>query len=176
MASIPAAGAPITITANRHPIEQGQMPPSLAGHCRHSGESLLFAESRLGLLLCHDAGFCLLLGVGLCLLHMRRPLSCKGSSLLGRGSWIVVKVPSSCGRKGWRPLHVRLGRLEWNMTLVMPVPMPSSGTSSPGARLQFPVQKAHQPWSDTGGMPYSSLPTGDGPRGVGGDIGRGAGA
>jgi hypothetical protein len=68
MVNIPMAGAPVVITANRHPIEQGRMPPSLAGHCRRPGEC---ASARLALLLCRDIGFCLLIGVGLCLLCMR---------------------------------------------------------------------------------------------------------
>jgi hypothetical protein len=45
-----------------------------------------------------------------------------------------------------------------------------------GARLQYPIQIAHWPWLYVGGMPDSSLPAGDGPGGVGGDTGRGAGA
>jgi hypothetical protein len=120
--NVPAVGAPIAITANRCPAEQGRMPPSLARHRHRPGEFLLC--------------------VGLCLLRMRRPLSYKGSSLLGRGSWIAMNVPSSHGRKGWRPLHTRLGGCAWNVTLVAPVPMSSSGTSSPKRAPPVPGLKS----------------------------------
>jgi hypothetical protein len=105
MVNVPVAGALATITTNRRPTEQGRSHPSLAGHHHQPGESLLCVNAHLGLLLCRDTGFCLLIGVGHCLLCMRRPLSCKGSSLLGRGRWIATKVPSSRGRKGWWPLR-----------------------------------------------------------------------
>jgi hypothetical protein len=72
MANTPAAGAPAAITASHHPVEQRRMPPSLAGHCRRPGESLLCANACLGLLLCRDAGFYLLIGIGLCLLAWER--------------------------------------------------------------------------------------------------------
>jgi hypothetical protein len=42
MANVPVAGAPATITTNCRATEQGQMPPSLAGHCCQPGE-LYFA-------------------------------------------------------------------------------------------------------------------------------------
>jgi hypothetical protein len=126
----PIAGAPIVIAASCRPVMQGQIPPLLRPH-RRLGESLLHAGAPLGLLLCHDAGFCLLIGVGLHLLRMRWPSSCKSSSLPRRGSWIVERVPSSRGRKAWWPLRARSGRCTWNMTLVTPVLMPFSGTSSP---------------------------------------------
>jgi hypothetical protein len=89
------------------------MPP-LVGHRHHPCESLLWAGACLGLLLCRDAGFFLLIGVGLHLLRTRSPLSCKSSSLLGRGSWIAERVPSSRGKMGWWPLLARLRRCEWN--------------------------------------------------------------
>jgi hypothetical protein len=130
MANIPAVGAPVVITANHRPTEQGQTPPSLVGHRRQPGESLLCAGARLGLLLYRGTSFCLLISIGLCLLHMRQPLSCKGVSLLRRGSWIAAKGPSSYWQKGWWPLHVRLGRCMFNVTLVAPMSMPSHGTSS----------------------------------------------
>jgi hypothetical protein len=124
MLNVLAVGAPAVITANCHPAEQGRMPPCLAGHRRRLGESLLCADACLGLLLCRDTE-------GLRLLRIRRPLSCMGTSLPGRGSWIAVRVPSSHGRKGWRPLRACLGRCVRNVMLVALVPMPSSRTSSP---------------------------------------------
>jgi hypothetical protein len=86
------------IASSYHPIEQGRMP-SLVEHHRRPSESLLYVGACLGLLLCHDVDFYLLIGVGLCLLHMRWPLSCRGISLLGRGRWIAERVPSLRGRK-----------------------------------------------------------------------------
>jgi hypothetical protein len=80
MADVPIGGAPAAITASCRPVAQGRMPP-LVGPRRHPSESLLCADARLGLLLCRDVGFCLLLGVGLRLLRMRWPLSWKSSSL-----------------------------------------------------------------------------------------------
>jgi hypothetical protein len=70
MADVPIAGAPITITASCHPIVQGWMPP-IVGPRHWPGESLIHAGARLGLLLCHDAAFCMLIGVELRLLRMR---------------------------------------------------------------------------------------------------------
>jgi hypothetical protein len=131
MVNFPTVGAPTEVTANHHPTQQGRTPPSLVGHRRRLGESLLCVGAYLGLLLRRDVGFCLLIVVGLRLLHMRRPLRYKGSSLPGRGSWIAERVPSSRWRKGWWPLHARLGRCTCNVTLVTLVPMLSSGTSSP---------------------------------------------
>jgi hypothetical protein len=130
MASIPVAGATTAITTSCHPITQGWTPPLARPHHR-PGESLLLIDAHLGLLLCHDADFCLLIGVGLHLLCMRWLSSCKSSSMLRRGSWIAEMVPSSCGRKAWRPLCARTGRCAQNKTLVAPMSMPSSGTSSP---------------------------------------------
>jgi hypothetical protein len=88
----------------RHPVEQGRTPPLLARHRRRPHELLLCASVCLGLLLCLDASFCSLNGVGFHVLHTWWPLSCKGSFLPGRGSWIVERVPSPCGRKDWRSL------------------------------------------------------------------------
>jgi hypothetical protein len=51
---------------------------------------------------CHNAGLCLLIGVGSCLLQMWWSSSCSGSSLLGSGSWTAGKAPMSCGRMDWR--------------------------------------------------------------------------
>jgi hypothetical protein len=65
MVNVLMAVAPSAITTSRHPIEQGCMPPSLVGHRRRPGESLLCAGACLGLLLCRDTGFCLLIGVEL---------------------------------------------------------------------------------------------------------------
>jgi hypothetical protein len=90
MADVPIAGAPTEITANHHPDARGRMPP-LVGHCHRPSESLLLAGIRLGLLLCCDADFHLLIDIGLHLLRTRWLLNYKGSFLLGR--W------SSCGRK-----------------------------------------------------------------------------
>jgi hypothetical protein len=70
MANVPMARAPAVITTNRRPTEQGQTPPSLARHQHQPGESLLCGEGCLGFLLCRDANFCLLIGVGLRLHRM----------------------------------------------------------------------------------------------------------
>jgi hypothetical protein len=114
------------------------MPP-LVGHSHRPGEYLLYVSTCLGLLLYCYVGFDLLICVGPCLLRMRWLLSCKGSSLLGRGSWIAERVSWSHGRKDWQPLHTRLGRCAWNMMPVMSVPMSSSGTSSPRRTHLVPV-------------------------------------
>jgi hypothetical protein len=71
MVNIPMVGAPAAITANCRPAEQGQMPPSLVEHHRQPSEPLLYAGTRLGLLLCRDANFFLLIGIGFCVLRMR---------------------------------------------------------------------------------------------------------
>jgi hypothetical protein len=63
------AGAPAVITASHRPVEQGWMPPSLAGHHHLPSESLLYAGACLNLLLCRDTDFCLLIGIGLYLLR-----------------------------------------------------------------------------------------------------------
>jgi hypothetical protein len=129
---IPAAGALIVITANC---------PSV-GHRHRPGESLLCAGACLGLLHCHDTGFYLLIGVGLHLLHMRWPLSCKGSSLLERGSWTAKRVPWSRGRKDWHPFCVCLGRCTWNATLVVSMLTSSSGIFLPWRTCPFPGQNS----------------------------------
>jgi hypothetical protein len=69
MVNVPATGDPTMITTSRHPVEQGWTPPSLAGHHHQPGESLLCVGTYLGLFLCHDVGFCLLIGIWLHLLH-----------------------------------------------------------------------------------------------------------
>jgi hypothetical protein len=137
MADFPIAGAPATIAASCHPVMQGWMPPLVEPH-RRSGESLLYFDARLGLLLCRDADFSMFIGVGLHLLCMQWPSSCKSSSLPGRGSWIAERLPSSCGRKAWRPLRMRLGRCAWNVMLVVLMSMPSSGTSFPRRVIPVP--------------------------------------
>jgi hypothetical protein len=71
MANVSVVGAPIAITASRRPVEQGRMPPSLVGHRRQPGESLLYADACLGLLLCRHGGFCLFIGVGFRILRTR---------------------------------------------------------------------------------------------------------
>jgi hypothetical protein len=71
MVNVPVVGAPVAISAHRHPVEQGWTSPSLAGHHHQPGESLLCADACLGLLLCHDIDFCLLIGIGLHLLCTR---------------------------------------------------------------------------------------------------------
>jgi hypothetical protein len=85
MVDVPVVGAPAAIAATCRAIAQGWMPP-LVGPRRRPGESLLRAEARLGLLLCHDPDFCLLIGVELRLVRMRWPSSCKSSSMPKRGS------------------------------------------------------------------------------------------
>jgi hypothetical protein len=72
-----------------------------------------------------------MIGIGLHLLHMWWPSSYKSSSVPGRGSWIVERVPSSCGRKAWWALRTFSGRCAQNVMLVAPMPVTSSGTSSP---------------------------------------------
>jgi hypothetical protein len=64
------------------------MPP-LVSHHRWPGESLLHADAHQGLLLCYDAGPHLL--------RIWWSLSCTGSFLPGRGSWIAKKVPHHVG-------------------------------------------------------------------------------
>jgi hypothetical protein len=54
-----------------------------------------------GLTSCCDASLCLLIGVGLRLLQMWWPSSCRGNSLPGRGSWTTGKAPSLRGRMDW---------------------------------------------------------------------------
>jgi hypothetical protein len=130
MVEVFVAGAPTAIVASCRPVVQGWMPPLVGPHHR-PGKSLLCAGACLGLLLYRDAEFCLLIGIGLHLLCMRCPSSCKSSSFPERGSLIAKRVPSSRGRKAWWPLRPCSGRCTWNVTLVVPVPMLSSGTSSP---------------------------------------------
>jgi hypothetical protein len=133
---VPATGAPIVIATSGHPIAQGWMPP-LVRHPRRPYESLLYAGACLGMLLCRDASFYLLIRIGPCLFHTRWPLSCRGSSLLRRGSWIAERVLWLRGRKDWRPFHACLGRCTWNMMLAMSVLMPLNEISS--SRRAHPV-------------------------------------
>jgi hypothetical protein len=93
MVDNPIAGAPAVIAASCHPVAQGWTPPLVGPRCQ-PGESLLRVDVRLALLFCRDTDFCLLIGIGHHLLHMRRPSSCKSSSSPGRGSWIAERVPS----------------------------------------------------------------------------------
>jgi hypothetical protein len=79
------------IAPSYHTLTYGQAPP-LVGHPCRPGEPLLYAGACLGLPLCPDSGFYLLIGIGPCLLRTRCTLSCRGSSLLGRGSWIAERV------------------------------------------------------------------------------------
>jgi hypothetical protein len=125
----PYSEVPTTIVASCRPIAQRWMP-ALVRHRRWPGESLLHAGARLGLPLCCDAGLCLLIHVGLYLLHMRWALSFKGSSLPRRGRQIAERVPSSRGSKYWQPLHACLGRCTQIVMLVTSTLMPSSKTSS----------------------------------------------
>jgi hypothetical protein len=113
------------------------MPPLVGNPCRLD-ESLLCASACLGLLLYHDTGFYLLIGVGPHLLHMWWPLSCKGNTLLGRGSWIAERVSWSHGRKDWWPLRAHLGSCGRNVTLVMSMSMLSSSSSSPSSMRPIP--------------------------------------
>jgi hypothetical protein len=69
MVNVPVAGAPAAFTASHRPIEQGRMPLSLVVHRRQPSESLLCVGTCLGLLLCRDTDFSLLIGVGLRLLR-----------------------------------------------------------------------------------------------------------
>jgi hypothetical protein len=90
MAYVPTVGAPAAIAASCRLVAQGQTPPLVGPH-RRPDESLLRVGVRLGLLLYRDTGFCLLIRVGLRLLHMRWTSSYKSSSLPERGSWIVER-------------------------------------------------------------------------------------
>jgi hypothetical protein len=47
MAGVPVAGPPDAITVSHRSIAQGQMPP-LVDHRHRPGESLLYADARLG--------------------------------------------------------------------------------------------------------------------------------
>jgi hypothetical protein len=85
MANVLATGAPTVIAASRRSVTRGWMPPLVSQHYR-LGESLLHVDAHLGLLICHDVDFCLLTGIGPRLLHIWWSLSCKASSLPGRGS------------------------------------------------------------------------------------------
>jgi hypothetical protein len=105
MANVPTVGAPVVIVISHHTVMQGRMPPLVSHRC-WLGESLLRVDAHPGLLLSYDTAFCSLICAGPCLLRIRWPLSCKGSSLYGRGSWTAEKVPSSCGKKCLWPLHV----------------------------------------------------------------------
>jgi hypothetical protein len=102
----PVVGVPIMIAAHRHPIMQGWAPP-VVRHCQQPCESLSCADAHLGLLLCCDTSLCLLISIGPRLLRMRLSLSCKSSSLLGRGSSTAERVPSSHGHKDCRLLFAR---------------------------------------------------------------------
>jgi hypothetical protein len=104
MADVPTMGAPTAIATNHHPFTRGWMPP-LVGPCHWPGESLLRADAHLGLLLCCDADFPLLIGVGLRVLCVRWPLNYMRSFSLGGESWIAERVLSSCGKKDLPPLH-----------------------------------------------------------------------
>jgi hypothetical protein len=69
MADILATGVPTVIAASRRPIEQVWTPPLVEHRCR-SGGSLPYVSACLGLLIYCDIGLCLLIGVGLRLLHI----------------------------------------------------------------------------------------------------------
>jgi hypothetical protein len=62
-ADVLMAGAPATMTKNRHLTEQGRTPPP-AEHRYCLGGSLLYAIASLGLPLRHDVDICLLIGLG----------------------------------------------------------------------------------------------------------------
>jgi hypothetical protein len=62
----PRSGSP---HLDRRPAVQWWVPP-LVRHLCHPVESIPYAGTCLGLLPCRDAGFGLLIGVGLHLLHM----------------------------------------------------------------------------------------------------------
>jgi hypothetical protein len=104
MANVLAVGAPTTIAASRRPIEHGRTPPPVRRFHQPGGSSL-YASACLGMLYCRDAGLCLSIGAGLHLLHVRWSSSYRGSSLLGRGSWIAGKVTSWHGKMVWQLLN-----------------------------------------------------------------------
>jgi hypothetical protein len=68
-------GTPAMLIGHRHPTEQGRTPP-LARHCHWSCESLLYAIAYPGSLLHRDVDLYLLIGLGLILSQMWRPLRC----------------------------------------------------------------------------------------------------
>jgi hypothetical protein len=82
-----------------------------------------------GLASCHDVDLHLLVGVGLCLLQMWWSSSCRGSSLLGRGSWTVGKAPMPFGRMDWWLLNAPSKRCAQSTTPATSRPRLSSSTS-----------------------------------------------
>jgi hypothetical protein len=70
MVDVPVARAPTVIAARCHPVAQELTPPLVGPHHR-PGESLLRVDTHLGLLLCHDISFYLLIGIGPHFLRMR---------------------------------------------------------------------------------------------------------
>jgi hypothetical protein len=113
------------------------MTPPVGCHHQSCG-FLLCAGTCLGLLFCREAGLCLLIVVGLHLLQMGWPLRCRGSSLLGRGSWIARKVPLPHGRMDWQSLSAPLERCAWDVTPVAFEPGLSSRTSLPSCASLAP--------------------------------------
>jgi hypothetical protein len=63
----------------------------------------------------HDVDLCLFIGVGLHLLQMWWPSSCRDNSLLERQSWTTGTVPSPCGRMDWQLLSAPSERCTQNM-------------------------------------------------------------
>jgi hypothetical protein len=69
MVDLPIVGATTVITVSHHPTAQGRVPPLVRHLCRPGG-SIPHAGACLGLLLCRDACFGLLIGVGPHLFHV----------------------------------------------------------------------------------------------------------
>jgi hypothetical protein len=70
MVDVPLVGVLVAIVARHGLIARGQAPPLVAHH-HQPGESSSYANGRLGSLLCHDVGLCLLTSVGPRLHHRR---------------------------------------------------------------------------------------------------------
>jgi hypothetical protein len=107
MVDASATGIPVMVVSHRHPVVRGLAPP-LVTLCHWPGESPRTGV-RMGLLLCHDVGLCLLTSVGPRLPHWFPPrwcsLNCRSSSLPERGSLTVMRAPSSRGRTEARAGH-----------------------------------------------------------------------
>jgi hypothetical protein len=161
------------MSVSRRPFRWGCTPHPI-GHCHLPGESLLCAGACLGLLLCCDTDFYLLISIGFHLLHIWWPLSCKGNFLLDRGSWIAERVSLPCGRKDWLPLHACLGRCAQNTMLVMSLLMLPSGTSLPRHASLVPGPSSSMTSAGHWRNIRSFLPTRDEPGGARGDTSRGA--
>jgi hypothetical protein len=98
----------------RSPHRNGRQPPSRGARMDASFNrapplakwGFTLCRCLPGLASCHDVDLFLLIGLGLHLLQPRWLLSCRGSFLPKRGSWIPGKAPLSHGRMVWWLLSV----------------------------------------------------------------------